>query len=445
MIGSWSSVQAKSRWLFGARRGVGAIAQTIVTKFFLAIVNLGTGMVTARALGAGGRGEQSAMLLWPGLLCYLLTLGMPAAVRYCARREPQRRRELFTVALMVAAVMSAVAATIGVLFIPHWLRHYSGGVVQAAQALMIFAPVIMLAGMFTGMLETLGDFKAANVTRYVPAVITLAALVIMAVAHRMTPVSAALSYLLPPVLTAFWMAWKLRAWIEWHLFDPLPGLRVLGSYGARSYGVDILSTLSLQIDQVLVIGMLSASSLGIYVVGLNASRVLNNLHAAVAIVLFPSASGLEESRVVAMVGGAARVSNGIALVISIVLILCLPVLIPLFYGHPFDNAVHVAQLLTLEALVGGCVYVVSQAFMALDRPGIVSMLQAIGLALAIPLMLVLLPRFGLMGAAIALLLSTSARLAFSLLAFPAILRIAVPSLIPTAADIGVCRAALRRG
>jgi len=79
--------------------------------------------------------------------------------------------------------------------------------------------------------------------------------------------------------------------------------------------------------------------------------------------------------------------------------------------------------------------VLSQAFMALGRPGVITTLQAIGLSLTIPLMLILIPRLGLTGAALALLISTCARLTFVLASFPVMLKLPVPDLLVRREDI----------
>jgi O-antigen/teichoic acid export membrane protein len=57
-------------------------------------------------------------------------------------------------------------------------------------------------------------------------------------------------------------------------------------------------------------------------------------------------------------------------------------------------------------------------------------------------MLVLLPRFGLIGAAIALLVSTTCRLAFLLASFPMILKVPIPNLVPTSEDLRALISAL---
>jgi O-antigen/teichoic acid export membrane protein len=56
-------------------------------------------------------------------------------------------------------------------------------------------------------------------------------------------------------------------------------------------------------------------------------------------------------------------------------------------------------------------------------------LQGIGLALSVPLMLVLIPRHGLLGAGIALVISAAVRLALMMICFPWLLKERTPKLM----------------
>jgi O-antigen/teichoic acid export membrane protein len=429
------------RLLFAASRGAAAVAQTVVARFAIAGISVLTGVLTARVLGTTGRGEQSAMLVWPGLLAYLLTLGLPSAIRYWIRREPERGSELFTVALLAAAGASLIACAVGLVFIPVWLGAYSLEVVRGAQFLMLFAPEVMLGLIFTAMLETLGHFNIANASRYVVSILTFLVLLVLASAHRMTPWSAALAYSAPQVFVACWIGW-LRSYIRFPAFNPRPALRALASYGMRSYGIDVLSVIAAQVDQVFVIGFLSAANVGIYAVALSASRLITILHSAVVSVIVPSVAGLDSEIVLQAVGRSARISTLIALPLGAALAAALPILLPALYGAAFTRGVLVAQILTLEAVVMGLLSVLAQAFMVFNRPGLVTALQAIGLLVVVPLMLVLLPRFGLLGAALALLGSTVCRLGLVIASFPLILRVAAPNLLPTRDDLTRLRAAV---
>jgi len=73
--------------------------------------------------------------------------------------------------------------------------------------------------------------------------------------------------------------------------------------------------------------------------------------------------------------------------------------------------------------------------MALGRPGIVTALQVTGLLLTVPLVVLLTPRFGIVGAGLALLISTTTRLLFVLLSFPIFLKMRIPGIVPKWSDI----------
>ena len=79
-------------------------------------------------------------------------------------------------------------------------------------------------------------------------------------------------------------------------------MKQLLQYGIRSYGIDLLGTLALQVDQVLVVSLLSADAMGSYVVVLSLSRMLNVFQTSVVMVLFPKAAGHSTDKVLSMTG-----------------------------------------------------------------------------------------------------------------------------------------------
>jgi O-antigen/teichoic acid export membrane protein len=422
------------RWVWRAHSGTAATVQTILTRVFILAINMATGIITARTLGPEGRGEQAAMILWPQFLAYAMTLGMPVALLYNFKRYPEEESELFSAALLLGTGLGIVATFTGVIFIPVWLSQYSMEVIRTAQAFMIFAPMSLLSVIFTGALEARHNFTVSNQVRYLPPLITLTILAGFALAHGLTPFTAGLAYILPALPIFSWML--VRLWKRYH-----PRWRGLGKsyqrligYGLRSYGIDLLSTLASQVDQALVIGLLTPASMGMYVVALSLSRMLNLFQSAIVTVLLPKAVARPVEEVVDLTGRAARTSMALTLLVAMTVMLLGPVLLRLLYGSEFMGAVPVFRILVIEVVIGGTTWVLAQAFMALGRPGTVSILQGIGLGLSVPLMLLLIPTYGLVGAGLALLGSTTARLIFVLVSYPLFLKVRPPGLIITRKD-----------
>jgi O-antigen/teichoic acid export membrane protein len=225
-----------------------------------------------------------------------------------------------------------------------------------------------------------------------------------------------------------------RAGLRQWYFDPAI-VKLILSYGVRSYGIDLLGTLALQVDQVLVISLLSPSAMGSYVVVLSLSRMLNLFQNSVVMVLFPKAAGRSAAEVVALTGRSVRLSGFITALSGIVVCMTGPTLLRMLYGKEYVAAAGALRILVIEVVLSGATFVLAQAFMALGRPGIVTILQALGLSLSIPMMLWLIPRYGIYGAAVSLLTSTVVRLLFIYIGYWIFLKLRPPSLLPAMEDL----------
>jgi len=81
------------------------------------------------------------------------------------------------------------------------------------------------------------------------------------------------------------------------------------SIGARSYGIDLCGTMALYVDQALVVRFLLPKMMGIYVVALSLSRMLNAFHTSVIVVLFPRAVSQTAGIIHEMTSRAMRMST----------------------------------------------------------------------------------------------------------------------------------------
>jgi O-antigen/teichoic acid export membrane protein len=412
-----------------------ATVQTLLVNVLILGVNVGTGIITARLLGPGGRGEQAAMVMWPQVLAFTATLGLPSALLYNLKRYPELASRLFSAALLLGTIMGGVAAVVGALFVPYWLTEYSPEVVRFAQWAMLAAPLILFVDAFGFILRAREEFALYNAFRYSQPLLTLIILGVLALSDRLTPFNAVLAYLLPAAPAFLWMLVRL-----WRLYHPVwqdlsPAFKRLTSYGSRSYGIDLLTTLSTQLDRILVVGLLSPAAMGLYVVALNLAQMLNVFQAAVVSVLFPKASGRTVEEVVSLAGLAARGSTTVTVLAAAGLALVSPWALGLLYGQEYLDAIPVFRLLLLVIVLEGTTLVLAQTFMAVGKPGVVTLLQGTGFALSLPLLLVLVPQYGLIGAGTALLISTAIRLVFVVASFPIVLKVRPPRLWPTRADL----------
>jgi O-antigen/teichoic acid export membrane protein len=411
------------------------VMQSIGAKVFIIVINAATGILCARALQPAGRGELAVMILWPVFLASTLTLGVPSALTFQLRNHPEKRARLLGAALLLATLTGICGLILGLLFMYSWIPRYSARVILFARIFLLNTPVSAIVLVGRAALESRGDFKTSNKLLLASPALTLCCLGILWATKTLTPFTAALSYVSSGIGPFFWMMSHLRELFRPSLSSFWQSTRQLLKYGIRAYGIDLCGTMSLYIDQALVVRLLQPEMMGTYVVALTLSRMLNVFHGAVVMVLFPTAVGRPPSEVREMTSRAARMSTLLTAMAATGAAYFGPSLLSLLYGREYVGATKALRILAIEAVLSGATLVLSQAFMALERPGVITALQLTGLLLTLPLMFVLVPRFGIAGAGLALLVSTSCRLLFVLSSFPLLLKMRTPNIIPHFEDI----------
>jgi antigen flippase len=183
--------------------------------------------------------------------------------------------------------------------------------------------------------------------------------------------------------------------------------------------------------------------MGLYTVALSLAQMLNVFPRAAVAVLFPKASGRTVEEAASLAGRAARGSVTLTALAAVGLGILSPWALGMVYGREFLDAIPVFRLLLFVMVLGSATYVLVQTFMAVDRPGLVTIPQILGLGLSVPLLLVLVPRYGLEGVGLALLISAAVRFVIVLACFPLILKVRVPRLLLTSADLAAIAAAVR--
>jgi antigen flippase len=417
------------RRFVGAKTGASAIAQTAVANIAVQAGNIVSGVITARALGPGGRGSLAAIIMWPQFLAYALTLGIPVSTVYWLKRQPERARDLSGAALVLSVLFGVLAALVGVVVIPYSLHTYSLETIHFAQAWVVVTPLALCAVTITSQVQAAGAFTNYNLFRVLSPLSVLIILVAEKASGRLTAYNAAVAYLLAGTPATIWIA----IWV-WKHFRPtfrslVPASKLLLGYGVRAWGIDLLGTIATQIDRILVVGMLNPESMGLYVVAQSAAGVLAILPNAVIPVSLPRSSGRSKEEIVSITGRAARMTLVVMILASLPLFLFGGFLLKLVYGAKFTGASLVLPFLVIESIFGGLTSVLSQAFLASGFPGTVTLLQACGLVTSIPLLYWLIPIFGVKGAGCALMLATILRFVFIMLNFPFRLGVRPPGII----------------
>ena len=379
-----------------------ALIITLLTTGVQQLANLASGLLAARLLLPDGRGALAVAILWPTTLAYLLLLGLNDAVLYYSANRAEPPRRVFAAALWLGLAASAVAMLAGwLVVIPLAYRDYPADTRALAGLLLLIIPLHILGMVFQEMLRGHHRMTAWNLLRIALAagyvVLILAALGLGAADVTGFGIAYLLSHV-PPLALAL----MLCLGAGWASARPDGAtVRRLLRYGARIHLGNVVNMLNGRIDQLLVAGALSAAAMGLYVVAVTLSQVTATLANSIAMVAWPRAAAADAAARPAVIGQFLRLTIVLMIGTTAMLFAIAPWVVTLLFGPAFADATPIVRILLLGALPIAMREFFVLAFKAYDRTLAISKGELATLALNAALLGILIPGFGLPGAAAA--------------------------------------------
>jgi stage V sporulation protein B len=393
-------------------------ARRVVSVFGAKVVVFGLGLITtvviSRLLGPDGKGAFVGVTALPALVGTVGVFGLPYAINYYAAKGNSVRGLLVTSILFVA-VISAVVVAVLWLTLP-WLERsiFSAPVEKLGQGtgdqmlrLILIAVPAGLLGTFVGtILYGRHEVKLYTSIMVGQAFATLLVLVAAVGVLRLGVPGAVGGSVIVSCLGAAAAILAVR-----HVANRNPGgtpvsVRSVVSYGARVYPAGIMGYFNYRADTLLIQALLvkSAGPLGLYSMAVTMAELLFFIPDAVNTIFMPTVVGSTAEEANAKLGRVSRTTFLVTVAGSIALIpvawLGIHIVLPDF------NDCLPAFLVLLPAVVSLSLSKVMTSYITgRGRPGPVSIGAAITLVLNLVANVLLIPPFGIIGAAAASLLS----------------------------------------
>jgi O-antigen/teichoic acid export membrane protein len=376
-------------------------------------VNVVTGILLARTLGLHDRGALAAVILWPSLLATVGSLGVPDAVTYYAARAGTSRKTLLGTSIAIASIESVAMVLIGLLLIPLVLGHLGPGTVQLTLVFLAFVPLNLLTLALMGFLNGLQHFTAFNALRAMVILIAAAAIVVLAAVGSLTPGTAAIAYLGANAATLLATVLIVARIGELRLAVSGRTAKDLLSFGLKSQTSSVSSMLNERLDQLVISAVLAPAKLGLYVVAVTLTSLVNLIGSSVALVALPVVARLRSTA--EQLAPARRLivlTLGLSTLVAVPMIVFAPRLLELFFGQSFRAAADPTRILLAAAVLMATSRALGAILKALGRPLQAGLADAIALGVTVIALAALLPLFGLLGAAVASLLAYGVSLAW---------------------------------
>ena len=386
----------------------------IVGRVLLTASVLGVSLITARWLGPGGRGEYSVAVLVAGIVAIVSDVFGSSSLYYSARADFPRPRILANT-ITLALLSGATSFLICLALLPLHGRLFGDVPPRYLVIALAAVPAGLVLSDLSGIMRGVGDFFGYNAALVAQWAIPLVLIAIILIGLNGGPGAAVGAVTVGTLIVALGAIARCRrivGGIDWR--PDVAYAKQAASYGIRAQPGAVFAFLGNRIDVLLVNGYLNPAAAGFYSVALATAERAQTISDAAATVLYPRiAAEADAERQARLTPVVVRTVLWMTIVLAAVLFSVAHWLVVLLYSHRFEPAVEPTEILLLSMVAMAVQRVFSADFGGRGRPLLNTYVAAVSLTVNVVLNVVLIPHYGISGAAWASVASYSVAAAVS--------------------------------
>lgn len=412
-------------------------ANTIVIQFLILALTGATAIITARVLGPSGKGQLAILTLTAAIVVAVGGLGLGQAVVYYIAGRRRSLKEIASSSLLCHAVIGIIIAAL-LLLVAAFFREtiYTGLPYSYILLVIALVPFMVITSSQLGVIQGLYKIPVYNFLHVLQPALFLILLVLLIIVGQGHLKGAIVAW--GVAQTAIFLGTLIVVLRERGI--GLSGINAgaikgLLSFGAKSWVGNLLKSFTYRIDIFIVAYFLSSTDVGYYAVAVAVAEVIWRIPNAIQTVLFPRIASFDKAdarRFTPIVCRQAVLLTGVA---CCLLLAIAGVLVPFVFGQAYSPSISPLAILIPGVFMFAIWKVLIADFLAQGFPLRYSATAAVSVVTMVILDLVLIPRWGINGAALA---STIAYTAATLLIVSWYIRITKNSLkgllIPESGD-----------
>lgn len=412
------------------------------------LVRLPTNILIARFLGPAGKGVVTLLQLLLGQTALFLSLGLDAALVHFAGRRGRPVAELAGRALGLGLVLGGVGFGVLVaLLVWVFAELLPAEVRLVALLLAATLPLTLIASFLRSLLRACGRVVEEWSLMLVSAASLLAGVGVgLLLEGGMMGVLWGLlgGSVLTGVVTAG-LAWRVGILRRAPVFE-WQGSRELVGYGAKLHGGNILEAMNDRFDMYILAFFLGTAAVGIYSIAVVVAELVLLFPGVLGSVLMPRVATRSEEGANTMMAPVLRMTSLVLAGGALVLVLAGRWLIHLLFGAAFLPAFWPMVLLLPGSWALGMWRTMMSDLVVRGHPLYKTFTAAVAVVVTVVLDLLLIPRWGVPGAAVASSLAYGAAMALGLRLYCRVTRLRPLELLrPRREDFVLARTQLRAG
>lgn len=385
------------------------VASVFATSVVAIPISIATGIGLARWLSVSDRGLYALLTTFTGVVVLLTQLGWPEAIIYRTRRHGVPMRRALSTGVFANGAFALFALALCLLLREPLSRAFLGEVTPSAFWIAAAtAPLLTLGDLLRGVARALDRFDLHNQFQLLQSVGILAGLAIALPLAGGALDSALAVFLVVQLALVLVFGARIAALAGFErVMDPSEAI-ASAAYGSNLYLQNLLIQLHERVDVFLLAGLgVSAFDIGLYATVASVVTQLRAVPGAIGTALLPRLAGATDAAAAEFTAAVVRPATLLMLAAGLALAPAGVVAIPMLFGPSYAQAVTPFLVLIPGVTAVTISRVLGRYFAAVGRQRAVLLLRGLVLLLNVGLNFVLIPRAGIVGAALASLISYS--------------------------------------
>ncbi|MDX1695802.1 MAG: oligosaccharide flippase family protein [Ketobacteraceae bacterium] len=376
--------------------------RTLATKIAMVVIRLARNAILARVLGPADRGLFSLISSLPELIMTAGNAGLSNAAAYHTAKKSAPTRQIIgnTNSLILLISIVLIAFSFWLVEQPWLSKDYEEALSRFNWVIALAIPLMLIKVVNINLLNVLQRINSVNLVNFMESLLPLVLFLVLWWIFDVAALPAAVSaWLISLALLAIFSIARLEQGVAFG-FDGKTQKDLL-SFGSRGYFDTLFQKLLLRVDFLFISAMIGNEALGYYAMASAAAELMLIIPNALSVPLFSfflRKSAQDKNTVTPMV---LRVLTTCMILIAIGFAVLGEVLIWILFGKEFLPAYE-----PLLWLLPGVVFLSYSSLIRLDllghnMPGTISVISGMAVLTNVVLNLVLIPGFGVAGAAMA--------------------------------------------
>jgi O-antigen/teichoic acid export membrane protein len=375
------------------------------SNLLIGVLGVVTSSLVARNLGPSERGILSASMLGS---FWVLTIGglVNTQSMTFAWAKSDDHDKTFTVALSLVVVLSLFLMP-AVLLFNHVLAQRADIDLFAANINMLIVPTTLLVACLTPILVAEGKFGRFGATRLTTSITYTLGIILLMAIGQVTIVNITIVTISSPfaaiILSCHWLTQSHH--FRWHW--GWKQLAVITSYGFATNVSSLPYQLNSRLDQMAMALWLPAEMLGYYVIAIAWSSTQSFIGNGISVILLSNSSNACTSDVASIrkVIGQFRIASVLLLCLGAGATIATPLGVRLLFGTQYSQAIVPAMILSVASSIANIKLLLHEVARGLGQPSLGAWAEGLGLIITALMLSILLPTWGITGAAVSSLCS----------------------------------------